>query len=524
MNDHSRVGLYLRISHDSRKGTADEGAGVERQRADCMAVMAEHPDWTLVDTYTDNDVSASVEDAVRPEWDRLFADVRAGRVTRILAWARDRLSRDTVDAGLLERLARKHSVLITIHPGTTFDLREPAEAFQFQILGNVAGFEVAQKKKRTSARIGQDLEKGVPYMRYRWFGYLPNPDKIDRKNVNPYDGTVLHPEEAEAVRWLYRQVLDGNESLRALTRGLESQGIVPASGRGRWTAASIKLILQNPVYAGIQSRVDKVKVGTVVRRKRILLPEIETRWTPIVSRSDWYAVQELLKDRKAIVAKGVRGVRKTWLSNLASCSICGMGFTRSRDRLACSRSSDHAQGISLEVFRGIVEPFIVRRIAMIGSRLRETDPVATELAQLRASLASLDEDLEAVRGIERAALRVQEMNRVTAQQDEIQERIVKLSASRSLRTVVADLAPWREDGKVTFDRMSENLSMAQEGWESLSMEQKNKVAKMVGRYVVVPSNNKIFGRDRVLIYLRDPKTGEVAPAPLQDDHDEYATL
>jgi site-specific DNA recombinase len=48
-----RAGLYCRISDDRAGG----GLGIERQRKDCVR-LAEKLGWRVIDTYTDNDISA----------------------------------------------------------------------------------------------------------------------------------------------------------------------------------------------------------------------------------------------------------------------------------------------------------------------------------------------------------------------------------------------------------------------------------------------------------------------------------
>ena len=79
--------VYCRISQD-REGA---GLGVTRQEADCRA-LCERRGWTVVEVYTDNDVSA-YSGKPRPNWARLIEDVRAGHIGAIVGWHVDRLTR-----------------------------------------------------------------------------------------------------------------------------------------------------------------------------------------------------------------------------------------------------------------------------------------------------------------------------------------------------------------------------------------------------------------------------------------------
>src|SRR5690242_18400057 len=89
------VGVYLRISDDS----AGEAKGVARQREDCTALAAVRR-WEPV-IYEDNDVSAFRRGVVRPEFERMLADLKAGQIRGIVVYDLDRLARQPRD---LERV------------------------------------------------------------------------------------------------------------------------------------------------------------------------------------------------------------------------------------------------------------------------------------------------------------------------------------------------------------------------------------------------------------------------------------
>lgn len=86
-----QAAIYARISQDKRIGTQDEGASVQSQIDACTAFI-EARGWTVGETYSDNDVSAT-SGAVRPAFERLLAD----SPPVVVAFKQDRLSRDLVD-------------------------------------------------------------------------------------------------------------------------------------------------------------------------------------------------------------------------------------------------------------------------------------------------------------------------------------------------------------------------------------------------------------------------------------------
>ena len=100
-----RAGVYCRISD-----RAGGGLGVERQRKDC-ARLAAKLGWRLIDTYTDNDISA-YSGRRRPEYERLLTDLTSGRIDAVVTWHLDRLNRSPVELERLIPLLERHGVQV----------------------------------------------------------------------------------------------------------------------------------------------------------------------------------------------------------------------------------------------------------------------------------------------------------------------------------------------------------------------------------------------------------------------------
>src|SRR5947209_6351381 len=79
-----RAGCYLRIS----SAPEDKREGVDRQRED-TAALCEVQGWVVAGYYEDNNRTAS-NGKDRPEWKRLLADIKAGKIDAIAAWDQDR--------------------------------------------------------------------------------------------------------------------------------------------------------------------------------------------------------------------------------------------------------------------------------------------------------------------------------------------------------------------------------------------------------------------------------------------------
>ena len=86
-----QAALYLRQSRDF----TGEEHGVTRQREDSEA-LAKRRGWTVSVIHTDNDTSAAGKKR-RPGFEALMTDIESGRITAVIAWSLDRLTRNARD-------------------------------------------------------------------------------------------------------------------------------------------------------------------------------------------------------------------------------------------------------------------------------------------------------------------------------------------------------------------------------------------------------------------------------------------
>ncbi len=122
--------IYARISQDRLK----DGAGVERQVADCEALAA-RLGLRVRETIRDNDRSAYRIKKPRPGWDRVVELAEAGDIDGVVVWHTDRLYRHPMQ---LEQLAVaiEHTGL-TIHTCTAgeVDLNTPSGRMAARMFG-----------------------------------------------------------------------------------------------------------------------------------------------------------------------------------------------------------------------------------------------------------------------------------------------------------------------------------------------------------------------------------------------------
>ncbi|MDQ1563775.1 MAG: hypothetical protein QOI14_726, partial [Actinomycetota bacterium] len=92
----TRIGAYNRISLDIQ----GEALGIARQAQDNLE-QATRRNWQIVESYTDNNLSAYKRSVIRPAFEKLLSDLESGRLDGFVAYDIDRLWRQPSD---LERV------------------------------------------------------------------------------------------------------------------------------------------------------------------------------------------------------------------------------------------------------------------------------------------------------------------------------------------------------------------------------------------------------------------------------------
>lgn len=294
-----KCGIYVRISED-RDG---EGLGVRRQELECRD-LAQRLGWRVVEVYCDNDVSAKDRRKKRRDYARMLDDVRASRISGIIAWAPDRLHRQMRELVPFIDLVSKHGVAIQTVVGGQIDLSSAIGRMNAKTLGNIAEFESELKTERVRSKIAELVRDGKihnggnrPFGFTRIYAGEGPRRKIIRDEVNAA--------EAELIREAMRRAFAG-ESLYSICGDWNTRGVKTSTGRA-WSQQAMKLMLVSGRIAGLKEHRRQV-VG-------------EAAWPAIISREDHEALRALLLDPSRY--KSARPyARRYWLSGVVFCSDC----------------------------------------------------------------------------------------------------------------------------------------------------------------------------------------------------------
>lgn len=145
------VGIYLRVSSASQDLRSQEPDLTTWAKAQAEAVA-----W-----YKDKATGTNMD---RPGLDRLLADARAGKISKVVVWRLDRLGRTA--RGLLElldELQRLGVGFVSLREG--IDLNTPAGRLMLVVLAGVSQYETEVRRERQLAGISRAKAEGK-----RWGG------------------------------------------------------------------------------------------------------------------------------------------------------------------------------------------------------------------------------------------------------------------------------------------------------------------------------------------------------------------
>ena len=336
----TRAAIYARYSSDNQRD-----ASIEDQARQCRARI-EQEKWQLGEVYSDHAISGAT--TLRPGYQKLLEDARAGRFEVLVDEALDRLSRDQENiAGLFKQLCYAGVRLITLSEGEISELHVGLKGTMNALFLK----DLAHKTRRgLEGRIRQGKSGGG-----LCFGY-DVVHKTDAAGEAQRGERRINEAEAAIVGRIFQEFAQGR-SPRAIAQSLNKEGMPGPAGRswgpstiyGNWQRGTG--ILNNELYIGrlVWNRQHFIKDPNTGKRQARLNPE--SKWIieevphlRIVEDALWTSVKERQEHSRSRVMtkdKGVRSERARrpsyLLSGLLKCGACGGGFSKiSQSHYGCS--------------------------------------------------------------------------------------------------------------------------------------------------------------------------------------------
>jgi len=204
---------YLRVSTDRQE------LGPEAQRAAIEAWAAANG-VAVIAWHCDAGVSGGSDLAERPALIAALGEMRAAGAGVLVVGKRDRLARDTVVAGLIERAVAQCGGAVVSADGVG-NGSDPAAQFMRSIIDAAAQYERGLIRARTRAALAAKKAKGERT------GSVPFGKRLAADGVHLVDDAA----EQEAIAIVRALRADGM-SLRDIAAALESRGISARNGKG----------------------------------------------------------------------------------------------------------------------------------------------------------------------------------------------------------------------------------------------------------------------------------------------------
>lgn len=322
------VAIYLRISSD-RTG---DGEGVARQLVDCER-LAKKLGLHVVKTIRENDVSA-YNGRRRKGFEVLKLMIKEGKIRGVVAYDSDRIYRAVSDLEALLTIIEKHAVEgFTTYSVTAgnIDFNTPQGRMTARLFATVAQFEVDHKAQR------QVSAHEAIFARGGWSGgRLPLGYQLGR-NIGEIEPD---PVTAPVIQHIAAELIAGTMTITAATRYLRENTDYKIT-----KPVALKGALRGPTLYGLREY-----TPAKVRRKNEL-PETVVKvagtlgkaaWEPILTADDRVKLRLILKE----VPLG-RPMRRSLLSGLMTCGLCGTNMGYSKTTYKCNFSAGGCAKISV---------------------------------------------------------------------------------------------------------------------------------------------------------------------------------
>ena len=419
-----RVAAYCRVSTDSDEQATSYEAQIEHY----TAYINGHPDWELAGIYADDGISGT-NTKKRDEFNRMIDECMAEHIDMVITKSISRFARNTLDCLKYIRQLKDKNIPVFFEKENINSMDSKGEVM-LTIMASLAQQESQSLSQNVKLGLQYRYQQGEIQVNCKWFlGYA----KDENKKL------IIVPEEAEIVKRIYREYLEGASMLK-IARGLEADGILNGAGREKWHTSNINQILRNEKYIG-DALLQKTYTTDFLTKTRVknhgIVPQyyVENSHEAIIPREIFMQVQEELI-RRRIVHTSPNGKNRTFSSNhcfaqMIICGNCGEVFRRVHwnnrgKKSVVWRCVSRLENTGLFCDARTVAESQIEQVLVTA--------INQTLCDKDAFLATLQENIETVIAHEND----QTLSGIDAQLQELQAELLKLASSKADYEDVAD--------------------------------------------------------------------------------------
>jgi len=312
-----RVAAYCRVSME------DEGMlhSLNAQVTHYVNLINSNPDWQFVEVYNEKPFTGTKD--TRPEFQRMIADCRAGKIDMVITKAVSRFARNTRTTLKYTRELKNLGIAVYFEEQNINTLKADGE-FVLTLMAAYAQAESESVSENVKWRIKHEYERGHDVSFRFMFGY-----DVERGKV------TINEAQAKVVREMFEMYATG-ESANAIAKYLTAKK-VPTLRGGEWNAKHVVDMLRNERYMG-DALLQKSYVNNHLEKKLVLNKGELAKYyatecmPPIVNRELFERVQKQIDQRRSDMGIGERTQPTYPFTGKIRCAVCGKNYRRRATR------------------------------------------------------------------------------------------------------------------------------------------------------------------------------------------------
>lgn len=296
-----------------------------------------------------SDVGYSGSNIHRPDLERLMKDIKEGRISRVISYRLDRISRSITDFANMLQFFEKYNVQY-ISATENFDTSTPIGRAMVYIVMVFAQLERETITQRITDNYYFRAKQGLFLGGNCPLGYRSVKIKKNGKKASVLE---VDPESSELVKHIFDLFVTENYNVNRIALYLNDKGIKTQKNTS-WSRNKVIRILKNSAYAANTAAVYGYfsQNGYIMAnppeeyngarglgifgkekgdrsKRKATAPEEQIvsigDFPPLVSGEVWLSAQYKLAGKKAPSRSGTS--QTTWLSGLISCALCGYSMS-----------------------------------------------------------------------------------------------------------------------------------------------------------------------------------------------------
>lgn len=307
-----RVAAYARVS----SGKDAMLHSLSAQISYYNSYIGRRGDWEFAGIYADEAITGTKD--TRPEFQRLLADSRSGKIDMVITKSITRFARNTVTFLETIRELKLLGIDVYFEKENIHSLSADGE-FMLTILASYSQEESRSVSENQKWRIRKMFEQG-------------RPNTGNMLGYRLFDGKLyIVPEEAEIAKTIFADYLSGM-GLNAIMKKLNDAGISTKYGAA-WREGTVRKVLRNEKYSGDMLLQKTFNLDHLSKKKRINRGElpmyhVTNSHDAIIDKETFAQVQREIERRAANYRSKPQPKKQYLFTSLICCGQCGKHYRR----------------------------------------------------------------------------------------------------------------------------------------------------------------------------------------------------